>query len=68
MTVLVAGMAVGVVLALQGRSLSAVEDPLRMLYGLLGLIAVVLPIAVLLPDRSSLTTPATPGSAPGDSA
>jgi len=67
-TVLLAWMALGVALAVQGGALASPEDPLRLLYGLLGLVAVALPIAVLLPDREPVATAGSPGSPALDSA
>ena len=47
----------GLALALQGAALGTGDDPLRAVYGLLGLLAVVLPALVLLPDRRSTPPP-----------
>jgi hypothetical protein len=60
--VLVGWIALGVALALQGGSVWAPKDVLRMLYGVFGLLAVVLPVAVLVPDREPVSQPSTPES------
>jgi hypothetical protein len=50
--VVLAALGLGLALALQGGTLSS-PDPLLVLYGLVGLVAVVLPCLVLLPDRAA---------------
>jgi hypothetical protein len=69
--VLVAWIALGVLLVLQSGALSGPWDFWRTLYGVCGLVATALPLAVLLPDRrGGAGTEAAngPGSAPGEPA